>query len=851
MSTVSSPARYLHLGVASLLAVLLPGTIAAGQCVAPYDFEDPPYIGSAAGTLLIGEPASCLAAEQWYLPVVGSQNFFVHSYVGNTLGVGTNPLGGAQFAGAPSVATIVPPFTMNFARAQKPQIFSNAVWKMELDFTGRLVSGAALPAGNNIGSLSMQTATAKTFQTLLSWGGAGNNYDTSSPFTPPADHTLTGTQFHIHFGHWTNALPGTANGAGTIFSVPGPEFLSLDTTHWYRVSIEWDFAAARILRVSIKDLTASTATVTYDVTALGWTLQGGLNSPLPLPTDFRLFTGGTTNVSAWDNINFTQVPASEVGACCDTITGQCGLSFPAGCTAPTQVYSGLGSDCSVTCTAVTAACCDPAAGCTLTTLANCPGGSLWRGVGSTCTDCVAQCQPVVTTACQPRGNLDAYASDVAVAVAAENFIPSQNSITGGCVSGVYTSLAPPLPVNHFRVKYYANGPTGLPGTLIASFEEGVNLTVNGPAATGDALPAPGSEPVLSWTYSHASVPVTPGVCHWVEISNETTQQWFWNTSDQGEGYFVQDTTPLTPYSAADIIGVAGTNLAFCIDNAAHNQSLNLANLNGCVVGSCCFQVCPFTCLTNVSQSACNAAATAAGGTATWTAGGSCLTACTQIPQFCCRGDYSADHVLNGQDIGGIATALLTPINCQGDPAAFCRLNLNEDFLISAGGSQNDVQAIVNILLSGGEPADRICGAVLVSSNSSTVLDNSNATTSIYDPDLSLCVPVFDPMSKGEGSTWLRFVATHTTAKVDTEATSQTPIPPQVVVDSILAVYNSPDGTPGSALTNQIACDDDSGVGILSLINLTGLNIGDTYYVELMAYPGQGSRGVYTVTITSP
>lgn len=837
MSSVLLRARLTPFWTSCLISAFLPAGVVLAQCAPPYDFEDPPYTGSAGGTLMTGTPGVCPVANQWYIPVAGSLNYFVHTYAGNTLGVPVNPQGGAQFAGALGGP----------ARAQKAQSFgTGGVWKVQMDCTGRW--NAALPAVNNIGSFSLQpSGSTKYWQQLMNWGGGGP-YD--GPLSPPPDHRTTATNFHIHFGHFTVASP-----TGIAFAVPGPEFLSLDVTHWYRITVEWDFTAAQILRVSIKDLTTNSATTTYDVYDLGWLLQGGLNSALPLPTDFRLFTGGVGDVAAWDNISFSQVPAAELGGCCDTITGHCGLSFPEGCNDPTQIFNGLGSDCTIPCVAVEAACCDPSGGCTTTTFANCAGGSLWRGVGSTCAQCVADCNPGPAASCQSRGNLDAYASDATAARAAENFIPSQNSITGGCVSGVYTSLQPPLPVSHFRVKYYANGATGLPGALIASFEEGVNLTVTGPAATGEALPAAaGSLPVLSWRFSHASVAVTPGVCHWIEITNETTRQWFWDMSGEGEGYFVQDTTPATPYSAADIVGVANTNLSFCITNVANNQTLNLTGLNTCVVGSCCFNVCPFTCLTNVSQSACNSAAAAAGGTASWTAGGNCLTACNQIPQFCCRGDYTNDLTLNGRDIRGLVQAITSgPLSCAADPTLFCRLNINEDFLINANAnpSPNDVQAMVNLLLAGGESPDRICGAVLVSSNSVTTLDNTNATTSIYDPDLVTCNPVFPAGFKGEGSMWLRFVATHDTATVDTELTSQTPIPPQLVVDSILAVYHSTDGTPQSALSNEIACDDDGGVGILSLINLTGLTVGDTYYVELMDYPGQGSRGIYTVRITSP
>ena len=64
MSTVSIRARLSRQYLAGLLATLLPCGIAAAQCVAPYDFEDPPYVGSAAGTIIAGTRAACPVAEK-------------------------------------------------------------------------------------------------------------------------------------------------------------------------------------------------------------------------------------------------------------------------------------------------------------------------------------------------------------------------------------------------------------------------------------------------------------------------------------------------------------------------------------------------------------------------------------------------------------------------------------------------------------------------------------------------------------------------------------------------------------------------------------------------------------------
>src|SRR5687768_913836 len=70
------------------------------------DFENPPYNGSAGGTILTGQ-------DGWYLPPVGGVDWNVFTYAGNTMGVVANPGGGgAQFIGGISAGT-------TFARAQK------------------------------------------------------------------------------------------------------------------------------------------------------------------------------------------------------------------------------------------------------------------------------------------------------------------------------------------------------------------------------------------------------------------------------------------------------------------------------------------------------------------------------------------------------------------------------------------------------------------------------------------------------------------------------------------------------------------------------------------------------------
>ena len=92
-----------------------------------------------------------------------------------------------------------------------------------------------------------------------------------------------------------------------------------------RIGLTWDFTTAKVLSVSIRNLTTGGPTITTDVSALDWLLQGGPTGTQPLPTDIRLFVGGATagNVAAYDNVKIgpglTQCPphATSCYANCD------------------------------------------------------------------------------------------------------------------------------------------------------------------------------------------------------------------------------------------------------------------------------------------------------------------------------------------------------------------------------------------------------------------------------------------------------------------------------------------------------------------------------------------------------
>jgi hypothetical protein len=278
---------------------------AHGQFTA--QFEAPTYSGSAAGVSTTGQAG-------WYLPpVANTTDHKVYTAAGNALNFPTNPAGCGQFDAG--LAFLDTSSVLNSARTQHAVDFSaGGIWEATWDCTGHW--SGALPAVNNLGSWSMQNSlTARYFQQLMSWGGAGNTYAASPNVAiPPPDHLAAADFFHIHIGFFTAASPATI-----AFGAPDPAWISIPVDNWVRVRVKWDFTAAQILETSIQNLTAGTPAVVTDVSSFGWFLQGGPASTNPLPTDVRFFAGGATatggNASAWDNHSIGPVAAPVLPAC--------------------------------------------------------------------------------------------------------------------------------------------------------------------------------------------------------------------------------------------------------------------------------------------------------------------------------------------------------------------------------------------------------------------------------------------------------------------------------------------------------------------------------------------------------
>ncbi len=284
------------------------GGVASGQAFSA-DFEAPTYSGSVAGVALTAGFGGG-GQQGWYNPVSGSADGVVHEYAGNPLGFAVNPSGGSQFVVGTHAGNAA------FARMQHTIDFSaGGVWEAEFDCTG-LYNGT-LPAGDNLGSFSLQpSTTGRYFQQLMSYGPTLlATHPTITDYTASADH------FHIAFGFHTAAAPTVVR-----FECPGAAWQDLPANNWYRCRAKWDFDTAQILEVSIQNLTLGGVATTLDVSGLGWYLLGGPGSTNALPTDIRLFTGGGAgtslpgNVTAWDNISIAPAGGTACYANCDSST---------------------------------------------------------------------------------------------------------------------------------------------------------------------------------------------------------------------------------------------------------------------------------------------------------------------------------------------------------------------------------------------------------------------------------------------------------------------------------------------------------------------------------------------------
>jgi hypothetical protein len=135
----------------------------------------------------------------------------------------------------------------------------------------------------------------------------------------------------------------------------------------------------------------------------------------------------------------------------------------------------------------------------------------------------------------------------------------------------------------------------------------------------------------------------------------------------------------------------------------------------------------------------------------------------------------------------------------------------------------------------GTPGDIRCSALFLDCNATAQANLAQFTSDPADPSFTCRIP---SAGRGFNTAWYFFIAQNPTAILSTGSVSG-----GAANDTLLAVYSGDD----CGVVTQIACDDDSGPGNFSLINLTGLTIGKTYYVQLAAYSA-AAVGTYSLSI---
>ncbi len=138
------------------------------------------------------------------------------------------------------------------------------------------------------------------------------------------------------------------------------------------------------------------------------------------------------------------------------------------------------------------------------------------------------------------------------------------------------------------------------------------------------------------------------------------------------------------------------------------------------------------------------------------------------------------------------------------------------------------------------------GAIEVGANSTSYLSNEHDQT--WGNERFCCHPA-GAGNFGYGGIWAKFMATHTTARIDTCGTAD-----DSASDSLLQLMRASDHSNEHAACESltpIACNDDGDCGDLrAAICAHGLNPGETYYI-LLASKSSDSTGEHVLTITSP
>ena len=191
---------------------------------------------------------------------------------------------------------------------------------------------------------------------------------------------------------------------------------------------------------------------------------------------------------------------------------------------------------------------------------------------------------------------------------------------------------------------------------------------------------------------------------------------------------------------------------------------------------------------------------------------------------------------------------LVEIGCNDDidPVGFTNLHslvvvggltIGQTYFIQVGSFSTSSQGSItlDVVCSSVTPQGDDCeDPIPTACDSSVTFSNLAFTTDPSDPAYSCR---FGGPGQGVNTGWLTFVATDTSARIDTNGST--------AFDTLLALY---DGTCGNFV--ELCCDDDSGDGLLSSFCCDGLTVGNTYYIQASSF-SSFDTGDITVNIECP
>lgn len=504
-------------------------------------------------------------------------------------------------------------------------------------------------------------------------------------------------------------------------------------------------------------------------------------------------------------------------------------------------------------------------------------------------------------ACQAPGRLGGYASNGVEFASADDFVlTSDRDVTEVCWWGGYSdgvSGCGARVMDNFSITYRADA-GGMPGAVIASFHEDDGSLAVSPAAV-TSIDVGEAFVVNEYHAQHAPVSLAGATCYWIEITSDADCGWYWAAAVEGNGRSLL-TTP-------DGVQMP-TDLAFCLNGAALADSsgclppppppvCNQPAAN-CQAGTVYYGGIPSDERSAVADDFVPGADGTLSGLCWWGfvqpgADTTDFSVTYYVDDAGTPGDVlmsfresagtlTVARAPTGESLGGVAleigysaTHAAVPVAAGGrywieirdlagdgwlwEYAALDEGNVRAARTVTplAGYRRSDLIADdLAVCLSvelgvdddfGVPPTNDDCGsAIPVAANSTTVVDNTFATTGVSEP-------AFDNCSRGGvASVWYTFTTDEPTVLIHTGT--------RAGGDSILALYR---GECGSL--ERIACNDDAqsiefGLGNerpLPLTHRSGLYAdltafppGGTYYIQVAAYD-EAARGEYELTLRAP